>query len=38
MIYAIILKRLDIAFVIGKLSQYISDLVEYYRHILKGLI
>ena len=36
--FTIVFTRPDIAFVIGKLSQYISDLVEYYSHALKNLI
>jgi hypothetical protein len=36
--YLIVFTKLDIAFAIGKLSQYISKPIEYYGHTLKGLI
>ena len=36
--YAIIFTRLDIAFILGKLSQFISDLAKYYSHVLKALL
>ena len=29
--------QLDIAFILGKLSQFISDPAKYYGHILKSL-
>ena len=35
--YAIIFIRLDIAFILGKLSQFISDLAKYYGYVLKLL-
>ena len=36
--FAIVLTRLDIAFVLGKLSQFMSKLYEYYRKALKTLM
>jgi hypothetical protein len=36
--FAMVLTRLDIAFTLGKLSQYISDLAEHYGHDLKNLL
>jgi hypothetical protein len=33
-----ILTRPDIAFTLGKLSQFISDLVKHYSHVLKALL
>jgi hypothetical protein len=37
-LFAIVFTRLDIAFVLGKLSQFISDLVKHYGHAVKNLI
>lgn len=36
--FAIVLTRLDIAFTLRKLSQYISDLAEHYSYALKNLL
>jgi hypothetical protein len=36
--YAMVFIRLDIAFAIGKLSQYLKELAECYRTGLKGLL
>ena len=38
MIYACILTRPDIAFALGRLSQYLSDPVKHYRQALKNLL
>ena len=38
MIYACILTRPDIAFVLRRLSQYLSDLAKYHRQALKNLL
>ena len=36
--FAIVLTRLDIAFTLRKLSQYISNLAEHYSYALKNLL
>src|ERR1700726_4340140 len=38
LMFAIVLTRPDIAFVLGRLAQYMSNLLEHYRHALKNLI
>ena len=38
LIYAYILTRPDIAFALGRLSQYLSDPVKHYRQALKNLL
>ena len=36
--YIIVLTRPDIAFILGYLARYISDLATYYRHTLRELM
>jgi hypothetical protein len=36
--FAIVLTRLDIAFTLGKLSQYMSDPAEHHGYALKNLL
>jgi hypothetical protein len=36
--YRMVFTRLDIAFATRKLSQYLKELIDYYRTSLKGLL
>jgi hypothetical protein len=38
LLYALVFTRPDIAFVLGKLSQFISDLAKHHSHTLKNLL